>query len=113
MSKHTEGPWFWEGEVLCNKDYIVGGGTHGFNKSNKERIVACVNACEGISTENLTNNLPLKQGLSGLNQRVRDAESQRDSLLDALEGILSAQLLPEYHYKIARSAIAKATGETS
>ncbi|PWD66548.1 hypothetical protein [Pectobacterium parmentieri] len=29
-------------------------------------------------------------------------------LLEALEGILSAQLLPEYHQKIAKAAIAKA-----
>lgn len=49
------------------------------------RIVACVNACEGISTENLTDNVPLKQGLSGLNKRIRDAEAQRDELLAALE----------------------------
>lgn len=45
------------------------------------RIAACVSACEGISTENLINNVPLKQGLSGLNKRIRDVESQRDELL--------------------------------
>lgn len=49
------------------------------------RISACVTACEGISTENLVNNVPLKQGLTGLNQRIRDAETQRDELLAAHE----------------------------
>lgn len=103
--------------MLCNKDYIVGGSTNSFNKSNKERIVACVNACEGISTENLTNNLPLKQGLSGLNQRIRDAESQRDSLLDALEAIIyeGGTLAYSSSHPVAIAAvaaIAKAKGES-
>lgn len=54
-----------------------------------KRIVACVNACEGISTDNLTDNVPLKQGLTGLNQRIRDAEAQRDELLEALEDTIA------------------------
>jgi len=49
--------------------------------ADASRIADCVNACEGISTENLVNNVPLKQGLAGLNKRIRDAETQRDELL--------------------------------
>ncbi|WEJ86898.1 MAG: hypothetical protein P0Y63_16305 [Klebsiella huaxiensis] len=44
------------------------------NTYRARRVSACVNACEGISTENLINNVPLKQGLRGLNQRIMDAE---------------------------------------
>ncbi|RBP64885.1 MULTISPECIES: hypothetical protein [Brenneria] len=50
-------------------------------EADARRIIACVNACDGISTENLIDNVPLKQGLSGLNQRIRDAEKQRDDAL--------------------------------
>lgn len=49
--------------------------------ADPKRIAACVKACEGISTENLTNNVPLKQGLSGLNQRIRALSTHRDDLL--------------------------------
>lgn len=50
-------------------------------KVDARRIAACITACEGISTENLINNVPLKQGLAGLNKLIRDAEAQRDELL--------------------------------
>ena len=37
--KGTPGPWFLDGVVLCNKDFIVGGGGHSFhNKANKDLI---------------------------------------------------------------------------
>lgn len=54
---------------------------------NARRIVACVNACAGISTENLEQNRQLKEGLQGLNERIREAEQQRDVLLKALQSI--------------------------
>lgn len=61
------------------------------------RISACVNACEGISTENLINNVPLKEGLRGLNQRIRDADAKLEAaekrnaeLVEALEKAQSA-----------------------
>ncbi|MDU4999986.1 MAG: hypothetical protein E6265_25930 [Enterobacteriaceae bacterium] len=62
--------------------------------ADPKRIAACVKACEGISTENLTNNVPLKQGLAGLNKRIRDAETQRDELLaehDADKALIASQ----------------------
>jgi hypothetical protein len=45
------------------------------------RIVACVNACAGISTENLEDNLPLKE----LAHRYNKTLKQRDKLLTALK----------------------------
>ena len=48
---------------------------------NARRIVACVNACAGISTENLEDNLPVQE----LARRYNKALKQRDELLAALE----------------------------
>lgn len=58
-------------------------------RANARRLVACWNACEGLSTENLETNVPIKQGLDGLNQLLRSAEQQRDELLAAIDGALS------------------------
>lgn len=39
--KGTPGPWFWENGVLCNKDFIIGGGGHAFqNQANANLIAA-------------------------------------------------------------------------
>lgn len=77
------------------------------------RIDACVNACEGVSTENLTNNLPLKQGLLGLNKRIRDAESRCASLLaerDAKDArIAELQTICAESYQVV-GALADAAG---
>lgn len=62
--------------------------------ADPKRIAACVKACEGISTDNLTNNVPLKQGLSGLNQRIRALSTHRDELLaerDADKALIAEQ----------------------
>lgn len=38
--KGTPGPWFWESDVLCNVDFIVGGKHHQFNHRNRDLIAA-------------------------------------------------------------------------
>ena len=50
-------------------------------EENSRRLTACWNACEGISTENLEYNLPVKE----LAQQYNEAIRQRDELLVALE----------------------------
>ena len=52
-------------------------------KENSRRLTACWNACEGISTENLEDNLPVKE----LADRYNAVLKQRDMLLDVLESI--------------------------
>ena len=52
-------------------------------EENARRIVACLNACEGISTENLEDSLPVKE----LAQQYNEAIRQRDELSAALEEI--------------------------
>lgn len=68
----AKGPDGWRGDVTIALN---------IGKGNARRIVACVNACAGISTENLEDNLPVKE----LVQRYNEAIKQRDELLAVLE----------------------------
>jgi hypothetical protein len=52
---------------------------------NARRIVACVNACDGISTEQLET-LAVKPSLTAM---VDEYKQQRDELLSALKGLLA------------------------
>ncbi|MGK5049906.1 hypothetical protein ACQ4WP_29070 [Janthinobacterium sp. GB4P2] len=47
----------------------------GMREANARRLVACWNACDGLSTENLENNNPIKDGLRGLNAQLRAARA--------------------------------------
>lgn len=38
--KYSQGPWKWEGKVLCNEKNIVGGGDWDFSDANKRLIAA-------------------------------------------------------------------------
>lgn len=77
MSEHTQGPWLARGRYIkqdftsiglgeesgCLLANVMGGHTSGpyFIQNNHEcdanarRMVACVNACEGLSNEQLAN----------------------------------------------------------
>lgn len=47
--KGTPGPWFWQGGVLCNKDFIIGGLGHNFNnQDNKNLITAAPELLEAL-----------------------------------------------------------------
>lgn len=86
---------------------------------NARRIVACVNACAGISTENLEDNLPVLQLARRYNQTLK----QRDELLAAAEAIeingeecldfdeCTAMLVPIDDYHKLVEAIASVKGE--
>ena len=90
MSNHTKEPW------LCDKRTVYALNKKGFNifsavvqdcrtsnsemEENARRIVACVNACEGISTENLEDNKPIIELANDYNAVLK----QRDMLLDVL-----------------------------
>ncbi len=56
--------------------------------TNARRIAACVNACAGISTENLEDNLPVKE----LADRYNAVLKQRDMLLEAIEKIAKTEI---------------------
>lgn len=46
--KGTPGPWFWESDVLCNVDFIVGGKHHQFNHRNRDLIAAAPELLEAL-----------------------------------------------------------------
>ncbi|MGL6255225.1 hypothetical protein ACSZMM_10460 [Aeromonas caviae] len=98
MSKHTPEPWvIWNGGdgimmygarepkrggvalMCCNE--LVSGRTA---IANARRIVACVNACRGLPTDELE-----QKGLvAAVGTQLLDVERQRDELLTALDGVL-------------------------
>jgi len=119
MSKHTQEPWatssgriYPAGEARSTvasvardiKDWTL------FNEEDARRIVACVNACRGLPTDELE-----QKGLvAAVGTQLLDADQQRDELLTALEEIAGCD---PYHQSsagtIARAAIAKAKGGAS
>ena len=123
-TKHTPGPWRIDdvgvgfeiaagNEVVAQVQQVYGDHTHKIRRGNARRIVACVNACEGISAENLEENKPIIELARAYNVSLR----QRDDLLAALRSAVNdadgwgladdeCGWLP-----IARAAIARATGE--
>ena len=121
MSKHTKEPWRTDapsgfpGDVMAGKEMIARTTiTEQSNaKANARRIVACVNACAGISTEVLEQGIDAVFGLAHNMRQERNAlVRQRDELLTALESILAADASENDHeyYRaldLARAAIAK------
>ncbi len=64
-------------------------------KANASRIVACVNACAGISTENLEDNIPVKELARRYNETIR----QRAQLLATLDVLIMKSLeVADYHH---------------
>lgn len=62
---------------ICSMDVEFTGKMGNEQKANARRIVACVNACAGISTENLQDNLPVNE----LARRYNVVLGQRELLL--------------------------------
>jgi hypothetical protein len=104
MIKHTKGEWKVQNSVAIMGDEGIHvtdvkglSRTDSENEANAARIVACVNACDGYTTEQL---VALKGGnvkrevtyyadkLSGAQNRYLKAETQRDNLLAALKALL-------------------------
>ena len=116
MSNHTKAPWMFDGKVVyaLNKKgvnvfsaFVQDGETDEDElKANARRIVACVNVCEGISTENLEYNLPVKELAQQYNEVIR----QRDELLAALEEIVQHTGLGHPIANFARKAIGSVKG---
>ena len=118
MSKHTQEPWkvcHWKDdrrgfEIADRNQNRVG---FDMTEANARRIVACVNACAGLPTEQLESSPP-----GGVLNGVAGLIAQRDELLAALEIIAASE---EFHgdsfvcdfgtlQGVARAAIAKAKG---
>ena len=108
--QHTKEPWNGKNIPLTASAleragfYIVftnNPATKDEAEANARRIVACVNACEGIPTGVLE-----KQGMVPIEQVTHDIERQRDKLLAALTEIAELDILKYHHaYAIAKGAI--------
>ena len=120
--KYTRGPWKTEGEgihaIIRGGDATIVAVRHRLpadvHEANARRIVACVNACEGISTENLEDNRPVKWAIQQYNNVVK----QRDELLKALmlaESVYRQNCVnegePSSVLDAMQAAILKATGK--
>lgn len=128
--KFTKGPWRigapppnGEQTIGTNQGLMVAVATTGSGiqtRANARRIVACVNALEHISTEDLESGR-----MQNLGVRLANAEKQRDELIRAIEcafregfsasstynDILVNDVNEEWEKSDARAAILKATGE--
>lgn len=123
------------GELVASNGTTIATFTDEPIKANARRIVACWNACEGISTEALELDGNLANGWRLASYAMRDAIAQRDELLAALKNVtvhliaahsllksggkkaaasnkIFDQMLADYErsFEIGRAAWEKATG---
>lgn len=119
MNKHSKGPWF------KNKNRIIADandhpvcldgfsfGSHSTEKSqaNTRRIVACINACEGFSIEELEGANLFKDSIESQSEIIT-LKKQRDDLIAALKQIQSATVDAGNINTIASKAI-NTTGDS-
>lgn len=57
------------------------------SEANARRIVACVNACEGLETENLENAGLLRDGLESVQGRIKELKAENERFRNALKEI--------------------------
>ena len=91
-TEHTPEPWISEGSFIGipnGKGTFYMSTLSGINQERREadarRIVACVNACAGLSTEFLEQIDSIQAALTGQLVVTEVLEKQRDELLAALE----------------------------
>lgn len=107
MNEHTKEPWSVAEEAFDNDgihESVIRGldgraaiavtlefgpNNPGMREANARRIVACVNACAGITTEVLEQ---MPSGPASLLPMYSRLEQQRDKLLAALEELLSGTM---------------------
>ena len=102
MSEHTKGPWVVNftkfSEVRAENGAVIARCVKLTSLTNLEanarRIVACVNACEGVRTEHLENNLPIVELVARYNEALREIEALKDEIKsqqDKIRGLAGAQ----------------------
>ena len=98
MSDHTPGPWAVNftkfSEVRAENGAVIARCLRLTSLTNLEanarRIVACVNACEGVSTKHLENNLPIRELVTRYNEVLREIEAlkaERAGLVDDINAL--------------------------
>ena len=102
MSEHTKGPWAVNftkfSEVRAENGAVIARCVKLTSLTNLEanarRIVACVNACEGVGTKHLENNLPIVELVARHNEALREIEALKDEIKsqqDKIRGLAGAQ----------------------
>ena len=95
MSEHTKGPWAVNytkfSEVRTESGAVIARCVKLTSLTNLEanarRIVACVNACEGVRTEHLETNLPIDELVGWHSEALREIEALIASLPELLEAL--------------------------
>lgn len=115
--EHTPEPWAYgednDGWYLERKDSGVQH-AYGLSEYDARRIVACVNACAGITNEFLDDGQIRKKFeiaekmIIDADQREKILFDQREELLSALKGVVRVADRATVEFDAARSAIAKA-----
>lgn len=92
MSEHTKEPWEHEGTLV-----FIGRTVGGFDlrdcpapEANARRIVACVNACAGMTTEEIENDIAVGGYIAIVKchqAHIEEIEKKRDELLSSLKSI--------------------------
>ena len=103
MTQHTPEPWATtqsiayasirdaSGNLIADTCFSSCNGDVELGEANARRIVACVNACEGIPTDDLedTKLLPMLDSYGVAIQQRDDLQAQVDELLKAANHLLS------------------------
>lgn len=81
----------------------------GEHLANARRLVACWNACEGISTVRLERTVNNLHGRASASDKLDELHAQRDELLSALK-VAEESVGDSKSLEIVRAAIAKVEG---
>lgn len=97
--KGTPGPWFWESDILCNVDFIVGGKYYQFNDRNRDLIATAPELLESLQAMVSAIKITLRVG----HERIIELGGDCDSPEVMIKG----------HSEIARAeaVIARALGQ--
>ena len=109
MAKHSSSPWSRDrfhqivdgnGQIVYVDNFTFGSHRTEESQANTKRIIACVNACEGFTTEELEG-ANLHSDSMGLLREILAEKRRCDELLAALEGLLEdaeaiASVIPAY-----------------
>lgn len=99
MIEHTKGPWIVSyskfSEVIAENGAVIARCVKLTSLTNLEanarRIAACVNACEGVRTEHLENNLPIVELIGRHSEALREIEAlkaERAGLVSELNALV-------------------------
>ena len=100
QQKHTPGPYSygedndgWYLESLSAKEKLGHGDQIAYclSENDARRISACLNACEGVRTEHLENNLPIVELVGRHSEALREIEAlkaERAELAGALNALV-------------------------